>query len=289
MRRSVLFLSAVSAFLMLAVAQGCGPATCSAMSCKGCCDASGRCDPGITAPLCGRDGSRCVQCPAGAQCLQQVCTIIQGAGGGSAGGATAGGGTTAGGAAGGAAGGSAGGATAGGAAGGSATGGGAAGGSTGGGAPAGCQTVDLIEGSMLRGGGTRTTMSGTQTVWYTAWAVPASLGSPVALRVDVQLYRALGTTPILPARGTFTTATRFSTCNECVQLATACNLQGENCAGGDMIPLAGSFEYTVATSNALAANFQHLVFRPWNLQTDMQRTNDSNCIYVRALRFDATW
>jgi hypothetical protein len=56
-----------------------------------------------------------------------------------------------------------------------------------------------------------------------------------------------------------------------------------------MIPLAGSFEYTVANSNALAASFQHLVFRPWNLQTDMQRTNDSNCIYVRALRFDATW
>ncbi|MDX2013200.1 MAG: hypothetical protein SFW67_23595 [Myxococcaceae bacterium] len=286
MRRSVIFLSVLSTVLMLAIAQGCGASTCSEANCGGCCDANGRCASGSTPDLCGKAGARCNKCPDGAQCLQQVCTIVQGTGGGTGGGMTA---------AGGAAGGSTGGGSAGGGAAGGSTvgggtaGGGVAGGGSGGGAPTGCRSIDLIEGSMLMGGGTRTTMSGTQTAWFTAWPVPVSPGSNITLRLDVQLYRPVGTQPMLPVTGSFSSSTRFRTCDECIQLANTCDLVGDNCVGGNMIARAGSFQFTAASSNTLAGSFQHLLFRPWDLTTDMPVASDTNCIYVRSLTFDARW
>jgi hypothetical protein len=237
MRRSAVLFTVLSAILIVAVAQSCGP-TCSEANCGGCCDANGRCASGSTADLCGSLGARCTRCPMGAQCLQQVCTIVQG---------------------------------------------------TGGGAPAGCRSIDLIESNSLMGGGTRTTNNGQQTAWFTAWAVPVSPGSPITLRLDVQIYRPLGTTPLLPARGSFSNSTRFTTCNECIQLANTCDLMGLNCVGGDMIALAGSYEFTSVSSNTLAANADNLLFRPWNLMLDTPRTSDTNCIYVRRLTFDARW
>ena len=282
MRRSVVLFTVLSAILIVAVAQSCGP-TCSEANCGGCCDANGRCASGSTADLCGSLGARCTKCPMGAQCLQQVCTIVQGTGGGAAGGAATGG--SGGAMGGGSGGGSAGGITAGGAAGGMTAGGSA----TGGGAPAGCRSIDLIESNSLMGGGTRTTNNGQQTAWFTAWAVPVSPGSPITLRLDVQIYRPLGTTPLLPARGSFSNSTRFTTCNECIQLANTCDLMGLNCVGGDMIALAGSYEFTSVSSNTLAANADNLLFRPWNLMLDTPRTSDTNCIYVRRLTFDARW
>jgi hypothetical protein len=283
MRRSVVLLSALSALLMLAIVQGCGAATCSEANCGGCCDPNGRCASGSTPDLCGSAGARCTKCPDGAQCLQQVCTIVQGAGGGSGGGATSGGGAAGGSTAGGTAGGSG---VGGGGGGGAA--GGVAGGATGGGAPPGCRPIDLIEANSLMGGGTRPTMSGNQTAWFTAWAVPVSPGSLLTLRVDVQLYRPVGTTPMLPVVGTFSSSTRYSTCNECIQIANTCDSNGVNCMGDDMIALAGTYEFTAVSSNSLAGSFQNLVFRPWNLMDDTPITS-TNCLYVRTLTFSARW
>jgi hypothetical protein len=289
MHRSVVLLSALSALLMVLIAQGCGAGSCSEANCGGCCDANGRCASGSTPDLCGQAGARCSKCPNGAQCLQQVCTIVQGTGGGSGGGTPMAGGAGGGASGGSTAGGAAGGGVGGGAAGGGVAGGASAGGGSGGGAPAGCTSIDLIENLRIRGGGVGPTSSGQQTGWSTAFWLPASVGSNLTLRIDAYVYRPVGTTPSLPITGTFTAASRFLTCDECLTLATACDLNGNACSGGDLIPRAGSYQFTQVASNALAGSAEHLLFRPWNLTTDAPRTSDSTCIYVRRLEFSATW
>lgn len=60
---------------------------CGSSNCRGCCDAQGMCQLGLSSNLCGSNGGMCLDCQ-GQQCAAGRC---QGAGGGGAGGAGGGG------------------------------------------------------------------------------------------------------------------------------------------------------------------------------------------------------
>ncbi|MDP3231434.1 MAG: hypothetical protein Q8N26_01570 [Myxococcales bacterium] len=263
--------------------QGCGPTTspCSEANCGGCCDATGRCASGSTPDLCGSAGARCAKCPTGAQCLQQVCTIIQGAGGGTTAGGSAAGGT---------AGGTAGGATAGGAAtaggnataGGSATGGGTAGGMVN---PGSCRVVNTFTAPMASG---NYRANATTQVWFSEFVAPASVGSPLFIKGEAQLYRPLGMTPTFPLNGTISPQTLAKTCNECFILSTACDANGMNCAG-TLLGRSGTYSFTGATMNSFSGNAQNVAFQHWDLQTDMPVNTAEPCIFIQSITFSSTF
>jgi hypothetical protein len=110
---------------LVAMTVSCSPVVppCSPMTCPaGCCTEAGVCESGSQSGACGARGNVCKRCLVAEACVQAVCTVQNGVGGGFAGGGSAAGGSAAGGL-------TAGGSTAGG----STAGGSAAGGSTAGG------------------------------------------------------------------------------------------------------------------------------------------------------------
>ncbi len=289
MSRHLAALTALVALLAVSVIEGCGPtmSACSEANCGGCCDASGKCASGSTADSCGSGGARCSKCPTGAQCLQQVCTIIQGAGGGSsaaAGGAAAGGVASGGGMA---AGGGV--ATGGGIAsgGGVASGGGAAtGGGTGGGVvnPGNCRVIANFTAPMASG---LYKTNATKQAWISVFVAPSAPGSAFGIRGEAQLYRPLGATTF-PISGTISPNTTFTACDECFLLSTLCDLGGANCMS-TMLGRGGTYTFASATMNSLTGSAQNVVFQPWNLQTDTPVTSGEPCILIQNITYSATW
>lgn len=75
------------------VLAGCGSTQrCSALTCTGCCDASGMCRTGSESSACGSGGNTCTACSAGGFCSFGTCSTGN-SGAGSAGAGTAGGGS----------------------------------------------------------------------------------------------------------------------------------------------------------------------------------------------------
>lgn len=73
------------------------PTTCTAASCGGCCDSTGKCQSGATAEGCGLNGASCGRCGTGTVCQSGECRTGSTGGGGTTGGGGGGGGTTGGG------------------------------------------------------------------------------------------------------------------------------------------------------------------------------------------------
>jgi hypothetical protein len=248
---------------------------------------------GSNATGCGKDGVQCVACAAGQQCLSNVCAvIINGTGGGtsgtgggssgtgggtiSAGGSAQGGGTvTAGGTA---------------SAGGTATGGGVAtGGGTGtGGGTSSCRVVAFIDGNPS-GGVYRPTQSGAQMVWGVSFTAPSGGGQ--FTRLNLQLYHPMGQVPTFPVNGAISPTTNFSTCDQCFQMAIACNSNGTVC-NGDYIATSGSYSFTSGVANMASGTFvgeaTNLRFQAWDLIND-RPVNGQPCIDVTRLTWNARW
>ncbi len=76
-------------FLCGAALASCGepaPTSCSATTCGGCCDATGRCLSGTAVDACGVEGQSCGRCGAGTTCQAGACAVDEGGGdGGSSG------------------------------------------------------------------------------------------------------------------------------------------------------------------------------------------------------------
>lgn len=276
----------------------CSPvSTCSPSNCLGCCDANGRCATGSNATGCGKDGVQCVACAAGQQCLSNVCAVIINGGGGSSGtgggtSGTGGGTTTAGGSAQGGGTVTAGGtASAGGSAtgGGVATGGGAAtGGGTGTGGGSSCRVIAFIDGNPS-GGVYQATQSGSQMVWGVSFTAPSGGGQ--FTRLNLQLYHPMGQVPTFPVNGAIPATTNFSTCNQCFQMAIACNANGTVC-NGDYIATRGNYSFTSGVANTSAGTFvgeaTNLHFQAWDLAND-QPVNGQPCIDITRMTWNARW
>jgi hypothetical protein len=50
--------------------------TCSTVSCGGCCDPTGRCQPGVSDLACGASGAACASCGATAECVGGACLAL---------------------------------------------------------------------------------------------------------------------------------------------------------------------------------------------------------------------
>lgn len=271
----------------------CSPvSTCSPSNCLGCCDANGRCAPGSNTTGCGKDGKQCVECAAGQQCLSNVCAvIINGTGGGASG--TGGGMVTAGGSAQGGGTVTAGGSATGGGVvtgGGVATGGGSAtGGGTGtGGGTSSCRVVAFIDGNPA-GGVYQATQSGSQMVWGISFTAPSGGGQ--FTRLNLQLYHAMGQVPTFPVNGTISPLTTFNTCDQCFQMAIACNSNGTVC-NGDYIATSGNYSFTSGVANSSSGTFvgeaTNLRFQAWDLIND-RPVNGQPCIDVTRMTWNARW
>lgn len=254
----------------------CGANTCSAATCLGCCDASGRCAPGTVTTSCGAAGRQCVPCPTDAQCREGVCTVVIGAGGGSA---TSGGGTAATG------GGSA--TTGGGTA---TTGGGTA--STGGGSSSGCLQLPQITASPARGLYIPRN-NNTEMVWTMGATITLAqpVGGTTFVNVQADLYHPMGSPPTFPVRGTISPTTTNRTCNQCFRLETGCNMSGSGCTGS-YIARAGSYSYLSGDTNMQMGRYTGealtLQFVGWNYQSDSPRS-DLQCVELPQLAWNADW
>ncbi|MBE2249562.1 MAG: hypothetical protein IAE78_08425 [Myxococcus sp.] len=267
----------------------CSPVSmCSPANCLGCCDGNGRCAAGTTNTGCGKDGVVCVACAAGQTCMSQVCSVvINNTGGGASGGTSGTGGGASGGTSGtggGASGGTSG--TGGGASGGtSGTGGGASGGST-----SGCTVIQLVEGSSAAGT-YRPTSTGTQMVWGVGDVLGPQGGmGNVFTRMRVQLYHPPGQPPTFPFTGPVPAAP-YKTCDQCFQLAIACDRMGENCSG-DFIARSGQYNFQSGSTNQAAGSFvgeaTNLRFQAWDLVNDVP-VSGQRCIDVGRMTWNATW
>ncbi len=272
----------------------CSPvSTCSPANCLGCCDGNGRCAAGTTNTGCGKDGVVCVACAMGQTCLSNVCAVvINNTGGGTSG--TGGGTSGTGGGTSGTGGGTSGtgGGTSGTGGGTSGTGGGTSGGTsgTGGGSSSGCRVIQLIEASAAAGT-YQPTSTGTQMVWGVGDVLGPSGGTGnIFTRVRVQLYHTPGQPPTFPFTGPVP-AVPYKTCDQCFQLAIACDRMGENCSG-NFIARSGQFNFQSGSTNQAAGTFvgeaTNLRFQAWDLVADVP-VSGQMCIEVTRLTWNATW
>lgn len=258
----------------------CSPATttCSAATCGGCCDATGKCQSGATAEACGQDGLSCGRCGTGTVCMAGECRAsTTGGGGGTTGGGT-GGGTT---------GGGTGGGTTGGGTGGGGTGGGTGGGATGGGAGGGggCRQLTMLATPQadLKAAEYLAFNGGASHYNYATWVY----GNGDGLRLEVVYPN--DTFPTLPSTGTFTAATRYGNCSVCAIFNEGCDQAGVCTA--QYLAQGGSLTITRAdrdSAGRLAGSGSNLRFNQWDLQNDV--AEGSGCVTITTVGpFDIGW
>lgn len=245
---------------------------CSAATCGGCCDQTGKCQSGATADACGLNGASCGRCGMGTTCMAGECRAGTGGGGGGG----TGGGTTGGGSGGGSGGGT----------GGGTTGGGSGGGATGGGG--GCRVINTLAAgqSNLAIAEYRTFTNGVGHYNIASWGYPTG-GNPDGFRLEVVYPN--DNFPTLPVTGNFTQATRYNTC-------TVCGIYYEDCptpanCTREYLAQTGSITVTRADrgpAGRLQGSGTSVRFNEWDVASDSP--SGTGCVIINSIGpIDVGW
>ncbi len=263
--RAFLFFVGFSLGLAFA-ACGSTSATCSATTCGGCCDATGKCQNGIAADACGVAGASCGRCGTGTVCQAGECRAASGTGGG-------GGNTNTGGGAG--------------TGGGSATGGGTATG--GGGGTITCRQIASAPttDNNLLDAEYRSFTSSQGHYNYAEWLFPNATQTADTLRIEVVYPNDQG--PVPPVTRSFTTQGYFA-CPICALFYENCD-SNMQCAK-TYLAQRGSITITRAdraTAGRLVGSATNVRFNEWDLVNDGPVTPPS-CVEIASIGpFNAGW
>lgn len=236
----------------------CSPAaTCTAATCGGCCDATGKCQSGASIDACGINGETCGRCGANTTCMRGTCEAGGNTGGGS--GSTGGG--------------------SGGLGGGTGTGGGGGG----------CRQIAtlptptthelLIE--------YRAFASGTGFYNFALWAYGTQLPLD-AMRVEV-VYPNLEVPVMPPVTRTFT-GSGYQACRLCAVFHESCNDQGE--CQKDYLAQQGTITIERADraeAGRIIGSASNVRFVEWDLVNDRAITG-GGCVEIGSIGpFDSGW
>ena len=232
---------------------GTGNAMCTAATCGGCCDQTGKCQSGSSADACGVDGASCGRCGSGTTCQTGECRASN-MGGGTGGG----------------------------------SGGGTGGGSTGGGGGGGCRVINSLAGgqSNLAIAEYRAFSMGSGHYNIASWGYPTG-GNPDGFRLEVVYPN--DNFPSLPVTGSYTSATRYRNCTVCGIYYEDCPTP-QNCTR-EFLAQGGSITVTradPAPAGRLQGNGTSVRFNEWDIMTDMP--SGTGCVIVNTLGpIDVGW